>query len=74
MTHYEMQIWADIRDLLKQLVENQDKLIELYIQQGLEMGLELEKEGEGRNKLGYSYWAAGLPEGMQTELSNKDVS
>lgn len=66
MTTYEAQIWAEIRDLLQQLVENQNKLLEFY------MGLEA--EGEGRNKLQGSSWTAGYTEQELTELSNKDVS
>lgn len=70
MTPYEIQIWTEIRDLLQQLVEKQNMLVEFY------MGLEA--EGEGRNKLQETNTAGMpikyIPEGLQTELSNKDVS
>ena len=67
MTPYEIQKWREIKDLMSELAALQDKLVEFYIQEGLKLDLELEKEGEGRNKL-------QMPEGMETELSNKDVS
>ena len=43
LTPYELNIWSEIRDLLIQLTEQQDKIIEFYTG--------LEAEGEGRNKL-----------------------
>lgn len=70
LTPYELNIWSDIRDLLQQLVEKQNMIIEFY------MGLEA--EGEGRNQI-YMTNTAEMPihyspEGMRTELSQKDVS